>query len=103
MSYRRFYIRAGATTTAGGTVKASSEFSILDGVPLAREGDLVECPACGEQGRIECVMPRLSDVFEGKEYALSDDLCVCACRPPPRLITDQDTECQVLDEFRNPD
>lgn len=102
MSYKRFYVRAGATTTAGGTVKASSEFSLLDGVPLAREGDLVDCPACGERGRIECVMPRLSDTFEGEEYALSDDLCICACRPSPKLVADQDTEFQVLDELHKP-
>jgi len=101
MSYRRFYVRAGATTTAGGTVNATSEFSVLDGVPLAREGDLVDCPACGEQGRIECAMPRLSDTFEGKEYALSDDLCICACHPYPKLVADQDSEFQVLNELHN--
>lgn len=97
MSYMRYYIGAGATTTAGGTVKSSSEFSVVEGAPLAREGDAVECPACGAQGRIECVLPRLADAFEGRRYALSDDLCMCECSPPPKLLADQDIEYQVLD------
>ncbi len=97
MSYMRYYIRDGATTTAGGTVMASSGFNVIDGSPVAREGDAVDCPACGAQGRIECVMPRLSDTFEGKEYALSNDLCICECSPPPKLVADQDIEYQALD------
>ena len=97
MSYMRYYIRAGATTTVGATVRASSEFNMIDGSPVAREGDAVDCLACGTQGRIECVMPRLSDTFEGKEYALSDDLCICACSPPPKLVADQHMKCQMLD------
>jgi len=99
MSYMRYYIRAGATTTAGGTVRASSEFNDIDGLPVAREGDAVDCPACGTQGRIECTEPRLSDTFDGKEYALSDDLCICECSPPPKLVADQDIEYQTLDEL----
>jgi len=42
-------------------------------------------------------MPRLSDTFEGKEYALSNDLCICECSPPPKLVADQDIEYQALD------
>ena len=98
MSHKRFYIRAGATTTAGGTVRASSTFTTLDGIPVAREGDPVDCPECGEQGVIQCVMPRLSDQSEGKECALSDDLCVCACSPPPKLVADQFQDFQLVAE-----
>ncbi|XYJ08710.1 PAAR domain-containing protein [Telluria sp. B2] len=97
MTYRRYHIRGGATTTAGGTVSASSQSCIVDGKPLAREGDPVACPACNTQGHIECVMPRISDTFAGKEYALSDDLCICECSPPPRLVADQDIKFQALD------
>ena len=96
MIHKRYDIRAGATTTAGGIVKASSNFFNLNGAPVAREGDPVDCPACGSQGVIECVMPRLSRQFEGKEYALSDDLCICQCNPPPKLIADQDFSYQTL-------
>jgi len=96
MSLRRYYIRAGATTTAGGTVKASSQFYVVDGSPLAREGDAIDCPACNTQGYIECVTPRIADSFAGKQYALSDDLCICQCSPPPKLIPDQGIKFQVL-------
>lgn len=96
MTHKRFYIRAGATTTAGGTVRASSSFTTLDGKALAREGDPVDCPACGEQGLIQCVMPRLPDQSEGKECALSDDLCICACSPSPKLVADQIHDFQLV-------
>lgn len=96
MSYRRYHIRAGATTTAGGTVSASSRFCVVDGKPLAREGDPIDCPACNTQGHIACVTPRLPDSFGGKQYALSDDLCVCQCSPAPKLVADQSVKFQVL-------
>jgi uncharacterized Zn-binding protein involved in type VI secretion len=96
MIHRRYHIRDGAKTTAGGIVRASSQWLIVNGKALAREGDPVNCTACGTQGVIKCVMPRLTDRFEGKEYALSDDLCICKCSPPPKLIADQDYKCQIL-------
>jgi uncharacterized Zn-binding protein involved in type VI secretion len=96
MVLRRYHIRAGATTTAGGVVKASSDWNKLNGIPLAREGDPVDCPTCGGQGVIKCVMPRLTERFQGKEYALSDDLCVCGCHPPPKLIADQNCKYQTI-------
>jgi uncharacterized Zn-binding protein involved in type VI secretion len=96
MSYKRYYIRAGATTTAGGTVKASIELFKLNGVPLALEGDPVDCPVCGTQGVIKCVTPRVPDHFDGKEFALSDDLCCCGCNPAPKLVTDQNFRYQAF-------
>lgn len=96
MILRRYHIRAGATTTAGGVVRVSSDYRKLNGVPLARDGDPVDCPACGAQGVIKCVTPRLIERFKGKEFALSDDLCICGCNPPPKLIADQQSVCQVI-------
>lgn len=96
MTHQRYYIRDGAKTSADGVVNASSAFTSLNGVPLAREGDPVECPACGEQGLIECVGPRLFDQSEGRECALSDDLCRCACSPPPTLVADQFGDFQIV-------
>lgn len=96
MILRRYHIRAGATTTAGGVVRASSDWNKLNGVPLARDGDPVDCPACGGQGVIKCVIPRLAERFQEKEYALSDDLCICGCKPPPKLIADQNVKFQTL-------
>ena len=96
MTQKRYHIRAGAKTTVGGTVRASSEFCKVNGVPLAREGDPVDCPSCGSQGVIKCVMPRLPEAFDGKQFALSDDLCICGCNPPPKLIADQNFKCQFV-------
>lgn len=96
MSYKRYYIRAGATTTASGAVKASVELFKLNGAPLALEGDPVDCPACGTQGVIKCVAPRIDDRFNGKAFALSDDLCICGCNPPPKLVADQHFRYQAF-------
>lgn len=96
MTIKRYYIRSGAATTAGGTVRASSQSSLLDGVALACEGDPIDCPACGGEGMIRCVPPRLPDTGDGKEYALGDDLCICQCSPPPKLVADQDCAYQLV-------
>jgi hypothetical protein len=63
---------------------------------MVLEGDPVDCPACGGQGVIKCVMPRMSDRLNGKEYALSDDLCICECNPPPKLIAAQNRRSQYF-------
>jgi hypothetical protein len=41
-------------------------------------------------------MPRLVDRYGDKEYALSDDLCICGCNPPPKLIASQNFRYQSL-------
>jgi uncharacterized Zn-binding protein involved in type VI secretion len=93
---RRYHIRLGATTTAGGVVKTASTKFNLNGAPLAVEGDLVDCPACHSEGVIKVVAPRLPDRYNGKQFALSDDLCVCKCNPPPKLVADQMFEYQTV-------
>jgi hypothetical protein len=68
----------------------------VNGVPLVLEKDEVDCPACGSVGIIQVVMPRLHDAFNGRQYALSDDLCICKCKPPPKLIADQTFKFQTF-------
>jgi uncharacterized Zn-binding protein involved in type VI secretion len=82
-------IRAGAVTTAGGIARASSSFMTVNGAPLVLEGDKVDCRACGSVGIVHVVMPRLHDAFNGRQYALGDDLCICKCNPPPKLISER--------------
>jgi len=94
--FRRYHIRLGAKTSAGGVVKTASTRMTLNGVPLAIDGDLIDCPACGAEGVIQCVQPRISSRYNGKEIALSDDLCICKCNPPPKLIADQTFKYQTL-------
>lgn len=96
MSQKRYYVRDGAKTSADGLVRASCGFSTQEGKALAREGDPVDCPTCGEQGVIQCAGPRLQDQSEGKQYALSDDLCICACSPAPKLLADQSDDFQIV-------
>jgi uncharacterized Zn-binding protein involved in type VI secretion len=96
MIKRRYHIRDGAKTTAGGTVKASVTWYKIDGAPVACEGDPVNCPTCGTTGIIQCVMPRIPERVNNKEIALSDDLCICRCTPVPKLIADQTLKCQLL-------
>jgi uncharacterized Zn-binding protein involved in type VI secretion len=93
---RRYYIRLGAKTTAGGVVKAAGTKDLLNGVAMAIEGDPIDCPACGTEGVIEAVPPRGSDTYNGKQFALSDDLCICRCSPSPKLLADQGAMYQIL-------
>jgi uncharacterized Zn-binding protein involved in type VI secretion len=93
---RRYYIRLGAKTTAGGVVKAASTKDFLNGMPMALEGDPIDCPACGTEGVIEALPPRISSTYNGRQFALSDDLCICRCSPSPKLLADQNGMCQIL-------
>jgi uncharacterized Zn-binding protein involved in type VI secretion len=92
----RYHITLGAQTTVGGVVQTASTTSTIDGLAVAVEGDLIDCPSCGIQGAIQTVQPRLIDTFDGKQVALSDDLCICRCNPPPKLVANQHLECQTF-------
>jgi len=94
---KRYHITLGASTTAQGkVVSASAPMSIM-GARQALEGDEVFCPACKSTGKIVCVEPRLKDAFNGRQRALSDDLCLCACSTPPRLVASQSMSFQTID------
>jgi uncharacterized Zn-binding protein involved in type VI secretion len=94
--FKRYLILLGAKTSAGGTVKTATSFMRLNGGAYALEGDAIDCPACGRQGVIKCVPPRLQAIYNGKQYALEHDLCMCGCSPPPRLIANQNHNCQTI-------
>lgn len=93
----RYVITLGAPTTAGGKVTSADHFDMIDGVPVAVEGDTCWCPACDSEGLIRPDGPRLSDTFDGREIALQDDLCICQCLPPPRLLAAQTFMWQSID------
>ena len=94
---KRFLITLGAPTTAGGKVTSAQHFRKINGVPVAYEGDKVWCPKCNSDGVIKPDGPRLADVYNGKQVALYDDLCICKCNPPPRLVATQDFVAQIID------
>lgn len=94
---KRYLITLGATTTAGGKVTSGCAFMSIDDALVALEGDTVWCPACESEGVIALDGPRLSSAFEGREEALGDDLCMCKCSAPPRLVAAQSFEWQEID------
>jgi len=87
----RFTILVGDKTTANGTVISGSETDTWNGRAIAREGDRVDCPACKTIGVIRCDGPRTASCRDGfgLEEALSGDLCICRCNPPPKLVESQ--------------
>ncbi len=87
----RHDIRENDKTTAGGTVIAGQRVDLMEGRAVAYEGDAVYCPTCKKTGWIACDGERLTEYGpNGRRPALSWDLCICDCRPYPRLIASQD-------------
>ncbi|OJA49524.1 PAAR domain-containing protein [Burkholderia ubonensis] len=89
---RRYDIVKGDKTTVGGIVQAGDSADQIGGREQAYEHDPVLCPVCKTVGKIACDGPRISTTGpDGRQAALSDDLCICLCSPPPRLIASQTT------------
>lgn len=97
MSTIRYHITLGASTTAGGKVITATSNRAINSVKVAYAGDSVYCPRCTSEGVIEPDGPRISDRFNGRQVALSDDLCRCKCNPSPRLIANQNFSKQIID------
>lgn len=93
---KRYLVTLGAATTNGGEVISASDFRRVGGVPVALEDDQVRCPTCHSVGVIKPDGPRVSERVRGRQVALHDDLCVCHCSPPPRLVATQTLVCQIL-------
>jgi uncharacterized Zn-binding protein involved in type VI secretion len=93
----RYTITAGAGTTAGGNVISGSSAKRINGAAVACAGDPVSCPTCHSTGTIEPDGPRLNHGCNGKQLALSDDVCRCKCTPPPRLVANQTFSRQIID------
>ncbi|HDR9137228.1 TPA: PAAR domain-containing protein [Burkholderia vietnamiensis] len=86
----RYMILDGDHTTVAGTVRATATPFELGGRHIAHEGDDVICPACKTVGKIQCVGPRQPMTGpDGRPVALSADLCICKCAPPPKLVPSQ--------------
>ncbi|MEQ5837945.1 PAAR domain-containing protein [Paraburkholderia acidicola] len=86
----RYIIQTGDKTTSNGTVLARSTTLGLNDRNIAHENDDVACPACNSTGKIQCDGPRVPMKGpDGRRVALSDDLCICKCNPPPKLVASQ--------------
>lgn len=95
----RYYILEGDATTAGGIVQKTTNtlsFKVY-GKNQSYIGDDVWCPACQSMGKIIPDQDRLSTKVNGRMPALNDDLCLCKCSPPPKLVHSQTTFKEILD------
>lgn len=86
---RRYFIVVGDTTTRGGVVLEGEGRTTNHGKALSYHGARVYCPACKSEGHIVGEGPSRPMLLRGKQVALEDDLCMCNCSPPPRLIRSQ--------------
>ncbi|PLZ03863.1 PAAR domain-containing protein [Burkholderia sp. WAC0059] len=86
---KRYFILLGDRTTAGGVVIQGDESWRNHGKPLAYHGARISCPACKTVGYICNVPPYRPMTLKGKQIALENDICICKCNPPPRLIASQ--------------
>jgi uncharacterized Zn-binding protein involved in type VI secretion len=93
----RHHITLGALTTSGRKVITATSFRSIHGVSVACEDDSVTCPKRRSVGVIKPGGPRLSETCNGKEVALNNDLCICKCKPSPRLIAIQSVAMQTVD------
>jgi uncharacterized Zn-binding protein involved in type VI secretion len=95
---KRYLVTLGSETSAGGKVTSASSLRTINSAPVALEGDTVHCSQCHTDGVIKPDGPRLKDLYNGRHYALQDDLCICQCSPPPRLTASQHLVCQSVDD-----
>jgi uncharacterized Zn-binding protein involved in type VI secretion len=87
---KRYLILNGDKTTANGTVQAAPTSIQLSDKDVAHEGDPAACPTCNTTGKIQCDGPRqVMTAPDGRHAALNDDLCICGCHPPFRLVASQ--------------
>lgn len=87
---RRYDILRGDKTTTGGIVLGGDASDKVGDREQAYEDDPVWCPVCQTTGRIVCQGGRQSmKAPDGREGALSDDICACKCTPSPLLVPSQ--------------
>lgn len=89
---KRYDLMQGDKTTTGATILNGDSTDMLGDREQAYEGDPVACPVCKTIGRIVCVGPRHSMTApDGREAALSDDICLCLCNPSSYFLPSQYT------------
>jgi len=89
---KRYDLMKGDKTPTGATILNGDSTDMLGDREQAYEGDPVACPVCKTIGRIVCVGPRFSMTSpDGREAALSDDICLCICIPSSHFIPSQYT------------
>ncbi|WP_081073460.1 PAAR domain-containing protein [Burkholderia stagnalis] len=87
---RRRILIQGDKTTVGGVVLDGVQSGFNGNIPIAFHGSTIWCPVCKTNGRLVNDGPRQPMSFNGVQVALENDLCVCKCMPPPRLVASTD-------------
>jgi len=85
---RRILIKGDKTTAGGVILEGVAAFN--EDEALAFHGAKIWCPACKSEGTLCNDGPHWPTSFDGKEVGVENDLCICKCVPPPRLIASQD-------------
>ncbi|MES2743176.1 MAG: PAAR domain-containing protein [Pseudomonadota bacterium] len=89
---RRHFILVGDETTAGGKVIEGLASHTYHGRLTAFEGAQISCAGCKSTGVVRCVAPMRPFILSnGKQAALENDLCICKCPTPPKLVASQTT------------
>ncbi|PPS25855.1 hypothetical protein BVY11_23715 [Pseudomonas amygdali pv. morsprunorum] len=88
-----FIVREGDLTTTGGFVLAASASEVIDLRRVARMGDPVWCPACGEIGFIAQGNPTY--VNELVAVATQGHEVRCGCAPGSNRLTASQQEIQA--------
>lgn len=90
MTHKRYYIRKGDKTTAGGIVTEGVVSFMMHDKLTAFDTASVWCPVCKVEGHISIVGPRRPFTLpNNREIAMEGDLCLCKCDPPPHLLASQ--------------
>lgn len=94
---RRYFIKRGDKTTSAGVVTEGVGTVTHHGTELSFLGAQVYCHTCKSVGHIAPQGPRRPFRMKDKEAALDNDLCMCKCDPPPRLIASQNSMSQSFE------
>ncbi|SMC29642.1 PAAR motif-containing protein [Andreprevotia lacus DSM 23236] len=78
-----------STTTNGTVLEHGAKTTTLFGKRTAIIGGDVSCPACNSTGQIQKAGGGRRLKSAGKEVALHDDIVVCGCPTPPKVIAGQ--------------
>lgn len=93
---RRILVKGDKTTAGGVILEGVAAFN--EDEALAFHGAKIWCPACKSEGTLCNDGPRWPTSFDDKEVGVENDLCICKCNPPPRLIASQDGMFMVFEQ-----
>jgi uncharacterized Zn-binding protein involved in type VI secretion len=95
---KRYLLRQGDKSPAGGVVLEGAGNCTHHGIPVAFIGAQVWCEGCKSNGYTKSVGPHHPSTMLGKQQALEDDICICKCSPPPVFHASQASACHSWED-----